>query len=1003
MGGSIEFSVLGAVRVRRDGAPVAVGSPQQQALLVALALRPDRVIATHELIASVWGEEPPGSALASLRTYVWRLRNALEEQAASPALLLSQRDGYRLAISPLAVDVHRAERLAADAARASGEGDDDACGRLLNEAVALWQGAPLAGVPGPFAEQYRVRCEELRLSLLEDLFECDLRAGRYAALIPSLTVYTHEQPLRERPYGFLMRALVARGRQADALAVYGRARSVLAAELGIDPGPELAALHQRVLGGDPLLSLPVREETASGRTSTAPSPAPAPLREDPDPLPADDPAPAVARPAQLPADTSDFIGRTSQVEDLCKVLTDPARTSLPVALVSGMGGIGKTTLALRVAHQVKESFPGGQLHVDLRGSGMDPAAPTTVLGSLLCALGVAAHALPPVAEDRARLFRTMLDGRRMLLFLDDARDAAQVRPLLPGSADCGVIVTSRTRAVGISTPAAVALDAFGTEEAKGLLAAIVGAARVEAEEDAAVELVSACGHLPLAVRIVASRLAARPHWQIATMTRRLVGERCRIGELRAGDMAMATVFEVGYQQLPEDQARAFRLLAPVGRLGIGLEAAAAALGLDEYTAEDLLESLVDAAMLEAPQPGRYRYHDLVRAFALQLPPPPGERNPETAVAALAPLLDHLLARARAAFQCVAPGDADEVFLPGGSACAPAFADLVQARAWVTAEFDCLISAVALAAQSPARGSAHLLRVAADLVIAVTPFGKDIPYAELAAAAAGLADAAARAGDDRAAGRGLFVCGNAALQSARLEAAAVLTRRAAEACERAGDLVIFRQTLNDRGLIAQFLHRYEEAVSCYDQSVDLARRLGQLSGELVSSLNAAQAGLRTGRAEEALLACDTALDALRGVADQHCVAYALYVRAMALHELGRHAEALSAHTQCVDLCETWQIRGQEAQARFRLAETLRVMGRCDEAVREAGRALELSERRGAERDQGLSLLVLGWALADLGEDEAAVARARQAYAVFTRLGLPDADDASRLIASVGAMA
>ncbi|MEW1583157.1 BTAD domain-containing putative transcriptional regulator [Streptomyces microflavus] len=984
-----------------------MGSPQQQALLVALALRPDRIVATHELIASVWGEDPPDSALASLRTYVWRLRSALEEQAASPALLLSQRDGYRLAISALAVDVYRAERLAADAARAREEGDDKACGRLLNEAITLWQGAPLAGVPGPFAEQYRVRCEELRLSLLEDLFECDLGAGRYAALIPDLTAYTHEQPLRERPYGFLMRALVARGRQADALAVYNRARGVLSAELGIDPGPELAALHQRVLGGNLPLISPVREETLISRTSAvqatvrAPSPEVPPLGEDPNCLPADVRTSLATRPAQLPADTSDFIGRVSQVEDLSKVLTDPARTSLPVALVSGMGGIGKTTLALRVAHEVKESFPDGQLYVDLRGSGLDPSGPATVLGSLLCTLGVAAHALPSMTEDRARLFRTMLDGRRMLLFLDDARDTTQVRSLLPGSADCGVIVTSRVRMVGIATPAAVALDALGTDEATGLLAAIVGAARVAAEEDAAVELVTACGHLPLAVRIVASRLAARPHWQIATMTRRLVDERCRIGELRAGDMAMATVFEVGYQQLSEDQARAFRLLAPVARPGIGLAAAAAALGLDEYTAEDLLESLVDAAMLEAPLPGVYRYHDLVRAYALQLPASAGERNAETSVAVLGRLLDHLLARAREAFECVVPGDADKVFLSGVSANEPAFADLVQARAWVTAEFDCLTSAVVLAAQSPAGGSAGILRVAADLVIAISPFGKDIPYAELAAAASGLADAAGRAGDDWAAGRSLFVCGNAALQSARLEAAGMLTRRAAEACERAGDLVIFRQTLNDQGLIAQFLHRYEEAVRCYDQSVDLARRLGQLSGEFVSSLNAAQARLCTGRAEEALLACDTALDALRAIGDQHGVAYALYVQAMVLHELGRHAEALSTYMRCVHLCETWQIRGQEAQARFRLAETLRVMGRCEQAVLEAGRALDLSKRRAAERDQGLSLLVLGRALADLGEGEAAVARARQAYAVFTRLGLPDADDATGLILLVGA--
>ncbi|MEU8891488.1 BTAD domain-containing putative transcriptional regulator [Streptomyces sp. NPDC048442] len=978
---------------------MALGSPQQQALLVAMVLRPDRVIATHELIASVWGEEPPNSAIASLRTYVWRLRHALEVHAGTPELLVSQRDGYRLVIPPLAVDIHRAERLAADAARARAQGDDDACGRLLTEAVQLWQGAPLAGIPGPFAQQYRVRCEELRLGLLEELFECDLRAGRYSVLVPDLTVYTHEQPLRERPYGFLMRALVAGGRQADALAVFTRARQVLAEELGIDPGAELSLLHQQILDGDPRLSPPPQERAVVPRSPSAQVPVP----EDAEPAPADDPATALARPAQLPADTSDFIGRAGHVEDLCRALTDPARASLPVALVSGMGGIGKTTLALRVAHKVKTSYPDGQLHADLRGSGLDPADPGTVLGSLLCALGVTVHALPSTTEDRARLFRTMLDGRRMLLLLDDARDTAQVRPLLPGSADCGVIVTSRTRAVGIPTPAAVALDAFGTAEATGLLAAIVGVGRVAAEPESAVELVTACGHLPLAVRIVAARLAARPHWQIATMTRRLTDERRRIGELRAGDMAMAAVFELGYHQLPDDQAHAFRLLALVARLGIGLEAAAAALGLDEYAAEDLLESLVDAALLEAPQPGRYRYHDLVRAYALQLQATPGEGGSESGPPALAPLLDHLLAGARAAFQLMVPGDPAEAFLTVGPGPGPVFADLVQARAWVTAEFECLTNAVTLAAQSPAAAGTRILRVAADVLVALTPFGKDIPYAELATAAAQLAETAARRGDDHAAGRALFVCGNAALQNAQLEAAATLTHRAAQACERAGDLVILRQTLNDQGLIAQLLHRYETAARSYDQAVELARRLGQLSGELVSSLNAAQARLRTGRAEEALLACESALDALHAVGDQHGVSYALYVRAMALHELGRYAEAVSGYQRCVDICETRQIRGQEAQARFRLAETLRVTGRHAEAVREAGRALDLSELRGAERDQGLSLLVLARALADLGKGEESLVRASQAYTLFARLGLPDADHAAALVASVESMA
>lgn len=988
MGAEIRFSVLGAVRAHRGETVLATRSPQQQALLTALLLRSGRAASAHDLIAAIWGEEAPDSALASLRTYAWRLRQTLEEDRAAPKILVSLRDGYQLHIPPLALDVHRAEKLAADAAQARAAGEDDECGRLLTEAVDLWQGEPLAGVPGPFAEQQRSRLTEMRLGLIEERFEHDLGQGRHTFVIPDLTAYTQEHPLQERPYGFLMRALYASGRQADALAVFTRARHVLAEELGVDPGPELTALHERVLGGDPLLSVP-----AKGR-ATAPARAEAREPEDTAATPAPTAPPTPLRPAQLPADTPDFTGRSDAVQRLCQVLTNPERTSLPVASVTGMGGIGKTTLALRVAHRAKQDFADGQLYADLRGNGLDPADPGTVLGSLLTALGVPGHGLPNATEDRARLFRSLLDGRRILLLLDNARDPAQVRPLLPGSAECAVIITSRARLVGLSTSAQADLDVFATGEAIALLTAIVGEHRVAEEPEAAVELVTACGHLPLAVRIVAARLSARPRWKVETMTGRLADERRRIGELRAGDLAVAAAFELGYHQLTEEQARAFRLLAPMTQPGIGLAAAAAALDLDEDDAEDLLESLVDAAMLEAPVPGRYRYHNLVRAFALQL----GE-DAGAGTLALARFLDFLLAGGCSAFQQMVPGDPVGVFLAASPVPGPLLTDLADARAWVTTEFDCVANAVMLAARAPVGSDPRILRAATDLVIALSPFGKDIPYGQLAAAARTVAEAAALRGDDHAAGRARFVCGNAALQNTRLEEAEEQSRLAAEACQRAGDTVILRQTLNDRGLIAQFQHRYEDAVRYYDQAIGLARELGQRSGELATMLNAAQARLRSGRAEEALLVCEEALVALQAVSDHHGIAYALCVQGLALHELGRHADAVASYTRCLDVCAVASIRGQEAQARFRLSDTLRAMGRADEALIQAGRALFLCEELGAERDQGHSLLAMGRTLRDLGDQEAALPRARQAYAVFTRLGLPDAAQAKELMAAL----
>ncbi|MFK0282801.1 AfsR/SARP family transcriptional regulator [Streptomyces sp. NPDC090499] len=1018
MAEGIRFVVLGAVQVLRNGAALPTRSPQQQALLAALLLRSGRGASAHELISAVWGEEPPDSALSTLRTYAWRLRQVMEEDRAAPKLLVSLRDGYQLTVPPASVDAVRAEMLAAEALRARDAGRETECGSLLNEALGLWRGEPLTGVPGPFAEQQRSRLSALRLTLMEQRFEHRLREGHHALVIPDLIAFTHEHPMQERPYGFLMRALYAAGRQAEALAVFGRARQVLAEELGIDPGPELTGLHARVLAGDPQLMGPAAgRATDTARPAATAGPATAgparvtPAAADADEAagaaePAETPAPAPPlRPAQLPADAADFTGRTAEVDALCSALTDPARVALPVVSISGMGGIGKSTLALRGAHRAKPDFPGGQLYADLHGNGLEPADPAAVLGSFLTALGTPGHSLPAATEDRARLFRTTLDGRRILLMLDNARDPAQVRPLLPGSADCGVIITSRGRLSGLPTILQTDLDVFDTDEALALLRSIAGAERVAAEPGAAAELVALCGHLPLAVRIVASRLAARPRWRIEAMTARLADERLRIGELRAGDLGVAAAFELGYRQLTDDQARAFRLLAPLARPGIGIEAAAVVLELDEYEAEELLESVVDAAMLEAPLPGRYRYHDLLRSFALQLTAPAAAQRaaepsgPAAAegTAALGRLLGHLLDVACSAFQTMVPGDPVGAILGGGAPSGHRFATLADARAWVTSEFDCTTNAVTAAARLALGGDTPMLRTATDLLVALTPFGRDIPYAQLATAARVVAEAAALRGDDQAEGRARFVCGNAALQNTQLAEAESQARLATEACRRAGDTVILRQILNDRGLIAQFQHRYADAADSYDRAIELARELGHRSGELVTRLNAAQARLRSGRAHEAAAMCEEVLAELRDVADPHGTSYAWYVHGMALHELERHPDAVASYTRCLETCTALRIRGREAQVRSRLAATWRVMGKPDLALSEGEAALALCEELGAEREKGNALLVLGRALADLGDHPAALSRARQAVAVFTRLGLPDADEAAQLAA------
>ncbi|WP_257581969.1 BTAD domain-containing putative transcriptional regulator [Streptomyces sp. TLI_146] len=985
--------MLGSLGIQLGESVVPGGPPQQQATLAALALRSGHVVPLHELMGAVWGEAAPGSAVMILRTYVWRLRKILESGGCDPQVLASVNDGYRLAVPPESVDAFRAERLAADAARAREAGRHDEAAALLAEAVGLWRGEPLAGVPGPFAEQQRSRLSELRRQLLEERFALDLLLGRHTQVVPELTAFIAEQPLRERPYGFLMRALYAAGRQGDALAVFGTAREVLAAELGLDPGPELRTLHQRILAGDADLVAPAQTPPASPSTTEEPAEAGG---AGPASLP---------RPAQLPADIADFSGRAATLAALCGALADQDRTALAVATVSGMGGIGKSALALRVAHRVKEEFPDGQLYADLRGTGAEPADPGAVLASFLAALGVPRQEVPGSVEDRARLFRTVLDGRRVLLLLDDARDTAQVKPLLPGAVHCAVVVTSRAHLSGVPSGTHVQLAEFSPAEALSLLRHVVGAHRIDQEEAAAVALVAACAHLPLAVRIVAARLAARPGWTVAYLLARLADERRRLSELRADDLAVSAVFELGYRQLTASQAMVFRSLAPVAWPSIGLSAAAAALGLGESETESLLEALVDAALLESPEAGRYRYHELGRDFALHLPRPDTAAG-EADFAVERRLLHHLLRMAADAFHRMVPGDPAHSTIPVVTA-EPGehrLTTLAQARAWVVAEFDCAVHAVQLLVARGDSAEPDLLTVAADLLVALSSFGQDIPYGRMALTARTLARVSAQHGNHHAAGRAHFICGNAALQATQLAQARADSQLAAEACSRAGDRSILQQAYNDLGVIAQFEQRYDDAAEHFDQALALARELGHRSGGLTTTLNAALARIRGGRADEALPACDEALSALREMADPHGIAHALCVRGQALHELDRLPEALADYERCLEVCEAERIPGQRAQALYRCAETLRVLGRVESALDAAAGAVAYFRTvPDRNRDRGYALLIHARISADAGHHEEALARSREALEVFTRAGLPEAAQARLLIEATGVMA
>ncbi|MFI6323741.1 BTAD domain-containing putative transcriptional regulator [Nonomuraea sp. NPDC050556] len=473
MAEKLEFSLLGPVRGWRDGRELDLGSPQQRSLLAVLLLAEGRAVGLAQLVDALWGDDPPTSAIGTVRTYVSRLRAVIGGDR-----LTSLGNGYS-AYGEL--DVTRFADLAARAERTS---DAAVALRLLREALDLWQGEPLSGLPGTYVDAQRVRLAELRFSIQERRVSIDLAAGRHREVIGELSTMCAEHPLRERPRALLMLALARAGRQVEALDVYADARRLLAEELGVDPGPELAATHAKVLAADASLAWP-SPSAPRARTGTAPR--------------------------QLPADIADFTGRAVQQERLVRALRSGG-----LATVGGVGGVGKTALAVHVAHAVAREFPDGQLYADLHGA-------TDVLAGFLRALGVD----PGEPGERAALFRATVAERRLLVLLDNATDADQVRALLPGSVGCAVLVTARERLTGLRADVHVELDGLSPGEAFALFSRIVGESRTAAERSAAADTVAACDHLPLAVRVAASRLAARPAWTVAHLRDRLADERRR--------------------------------------------------------------------------------------------------------------------------------------------------------------------------------------------------------------------------------------------------------------------------------------------------------------------------------------------------------------------------------------------------------------------------------------------------------------------------------------------
>ncbi|WP_037859375.1 AfsR/SARP family transcriptional regulator [Streptomyces sp. NRRL S-340] len=958
---ALRFCVLGPVRAWRGEELLPTGSPQQRALLAALLLREGRTATASELIDALWGEEPPSQALAAVRTYASRLRKVLD-----PGVLVSESGGYAVrGLGEGALDAGTAQDLSAQADKARAAGDLHRARTLLGRALRLWDGEPLAGVPGPYAEAQRVRLQEWRLQLLESRLDMDLEQGCHGEAVSELTALTAAHPLRERLRELLMLALYRSGRQAEALAVYADTRRLLADELGVDPRPELRALQRRILQADPALAEP---------SAPAPEPAAAPVR-----------------PAQLPATVPDFTGRAAFVSELSDMLASAEGRVMAVSALAGIGGVGKTTLAVHVAHHARAAFPDGQLYVDLQGAGQRAAEPETVLGSFLRALGTAESAIPDSLEERAALYRSVLDGRRILVLLDNARDAAQVRPLLPGTEGCAALVTSRVRMVDLAGAHLVDLDVMSPEEALQLFIRIVGEERVASEREAALDVVAACGFLPLAIRIAASRLAARRTWTVSVLAAKLADERRRLDELQAGDLAVKATFELGYGQLEPAQARAFRLLGLADGPDISLAAAAAVLDLPAEDTEDLLESLVDTSLLESAAPGRYRFHDLVRLYARACAErderAPGERD-----AAMSRLLDFYLATAAGVYAIERPGDRLVDHLAATRYPGLVFPDRKAARDWLYTEADCLL---ALARRSAERSAS--LRRATDLLWAALDISESGANSrEYEATAKALLDAARRAGVAQVEARALMTLAHAHVDAGRFEMADQEAEQVIRRAMDADDLLPVCWARNARGIIALYQSRNEDGEQHLSEAIRHFRILQDRPGEASALCNLSRIHLATGRTRSAVALAQQGIGIYDAMGNSMRGANARYALGMALTQSGRLDAAADSLTEALGVFRDSRQRLWEGMTLFRLAEVDIAAQRPAQAAANAELALTVLRGIGGEWRRGNVLTVLGHALTGIGQTDRARVCWRDALRIYEELGAPEAAAVSELL-------
>ncbi|WP_371481837.1 BTAD domain-containing putative transcriptional regulator [Kitasatospora sp. NBC_00315] len=973
----MRFGLLGPLTVLDDAGEVrAVGALKSRVLLTALLLRPGRPVPLDALRQALWGDRPPATATASLHNHVARLRRALAEGGAARLLAVPQGFLLQVAEGELDTDLFAAGLTAARTAHQ--QRDWATVARETAAALQLWRGRPLADVPD-FADHPIVeRLVDQRLQLLEWRFDAELQLGRHQYLAAELGSLTREHPYREAFHRQLMLALHRTNRQAEALAVFHALRRALVDELGVEPGRAVQEAHREIL----------RDPVPVGPEEEPPKP------------------PAVAarpRPAQLPVPPAHFVGRAEQIGAVRAALT-AAGGQPAVVVVSGMAGVGKTGLALHVSRSLREGFPDGQLFLNLHGAtpGMAPLGPIQALGALLRGLGVEPRLIPADADGASALLRSTLDATRTLIVLDDAASAAQVRPLLPAEPGCAVLVTSRPPLAALDGAVSVPLAPLTADESTALIASASGRGPARGDEAAVRRLVELCGQLPLALRVVAARLAVRRALSAQSLVELLTDQERRLDQLEYDDLSVRRSLAVAHDALltsergdDRDAALALRRIGAVDLAEYGVPLLARLMDTGEARAAAALDRLVDVALLEETDFGHYAPHDLVRDFARELAVRLGDGDDLERSADRA-LRWYTATAGETVLAILGPWGERARRLPEPLGEAEPFADGPAAFAWCDRE----LGNIGALATTYGRQPAHHRTVAA-MVQALFPYLQRRGRIEALRRLNEIALAAAHDfGDEPGRAQALSDLAAAHYMAGRFETALDLNERAIAIWRTLGDDDRVQPALGNRGLLLQDLGRIEEAIAVLDECLLIARSRGADREEAIAL--STLGNLHEGADPRLAIRCHSlSLEIGERLGDRLVHQAARTNIGYAHLTLGEPAQALPHFETCVRLMSGMDDWHHEVQARLGLVRSLHGLHRDEEAERECRTVLAMADERSDTYAQGLAHHVHGLILRARGLGEEAAAHWREALRALVGTDSPLVGEIEELLAAPAA--